>query len=87
MYEVKIKKRVLKKVEKMPLGIQQKLQFLLLDLQEKGPLRFEWPNYSKLGDGLYHCHLAYSWVACWQCEKDSIIIEVYYAGSREDAPY
>ena len=36
---------------------------------------------------LYHCHLSYKWVACWQCEGDSITIEVYYAGSRENAPY
>lgn len=46
-----------------------------------------WPNYSKLGDSKYHCHLAYSWVACWSYEKGEIKIEVYYAGSRENAPY
>jgi hypothetical protein len=26
-------------------------------------------------------------VACWTCRKDEIVIEVYYAGSREKAPY
>jgi hypothetical protein len=38
-------------------------------------------------DNKYHCHLSNKWVACWKNEKDSIIIEVYYAGSRENAPY
>ncbi len=31
--------------------------------------------------------LAHKWVACWKHEKNTIIIEVYYAGSRENAPY
>ena len=33
----------------------------------------------------YHCHLSYHWVACWRHEKETIEIEVYYAGSRENA--
>lgn len=87
MYEIKIKKRVLKNLEKMPLRIQQKMRYLLLDLEREGPTLPEWPNYSRLGEDRYHCHLGYKWVACWQCEKNSIHIEVYYAGSRENAPY
>jgi hypothetical protein len=31
--------------------------------------------------------LAQRWVACWRWEKGEIEIEVYYAGSREKAPY
>lgn len=53
----------------------------------KGPIRREWAHFSKLGENEYHCHLSYKWVACWRYEKESIIIEVYYAGSRENAPY
>ena len=87
MYRVRIKKKALKGIEKMPLKVQQKMRFLLLDLKEKGPERKEYQNYSKLGPDLYHCHLTYKWVACWQYNKDTIIIEVYYAGTREDAPY
>jgi hypothetical protein len=26
-------------------------------------------------------------VACWSCRKNRIVIEVYYVGSREKAPY
>ena len=87
MYEVKIKKKVLKRIERMPYSVQEKMRYLVMDLRDKGPLRKEWPNFSKLGEDIYHCHLAYRWVACWRCGKNSIIIEVYYAGSRENAPY
>lgn len=33
----------------------------------------------------YHCHLSRKWIACWENEKGSLTIEVYYAGSRENA--
>jgi len=71
----------------MPKDIQFKFESLVNDLREKGPIRKEWPNFSKLGKNEYHCHLSYKWVACWYYENDSLIIEVYYAGSRENAPY
>ena len=87
MYQVKLKKNAIKNIEKMPISIQDKMATLLLNLKEKGPIRTEWPNFSKLGKDLYHCHLARKWVACWHYEDNSIIIEVYYAGSRENAPY
>lgn len=74
-------------MQKMPLKINEKMNVLLKDLKDKGPIRKEWPNFSELGENHYHCHLTYKWIACWKYEKNSIVIEVYYAGSREDAPY
>jgi mRNA-degrading endonuclease RelE of RelBE toxin-antitoxin system len=87
MFTVKITKKAIKGIDKMPLKIQERMYNLLKDLRDKGPTRSEWPNYSKLYDNIYHCHLAYKWIACWKHEKNTIIIEVYYAGSRENAPY
>jgi len=87
MYEIIIKKSVLKGIQKMPKNIQYTFESLVEDLKDKGPRRSEWPNFSKLGKNKYHCHLSYKWVACWFHEKKSIIIEVYYAGSRENVPY
>ena len=87
MYEVFFTKRVLKQVKDLPDFIQKKLAVLVDDLREKGPIRAEWPNFSKLDKDEYHCPLAHKWVVCWRCENKSIIIEVYYAGSRENAPY
>ena len=87
MYKVIIKKRVLKNFEKMPLPIQKRFNALVANLKETGAIRQDWPNFSKLSRNEYHCHLSLKWVACWRNEKNSIIIEVYYVGSRENASY
>jgi hypothetical protein len=72
---------------KMPVREQKRFANLVEDLERKGPIRSEWPNFSKLGEQEYHCHLSYSWVTCWHVEDTVLEIEVYYAGSREKAPY
>jgi hypothetical protein len=87
MFEIKIRRKVLKNIEAMPLPIQKTLANLLEDLRTKGPVRKEWPHFSRLEQDTYHCHLTYKWVACWQYRKQSNLIEVCYAGSRENAPY
>jgi len=86
-YSVIIKKKAEKGLRKMPVDIQKRMALLVDDLKEKGPVAHNWPNYSKLSRTEYHCHLSRGWVACWRMEKETIEIEVYYAGSREDAPY
>ena len=86
-YEVRVKKKLIRSARKFPEAIQALLEELLRDLEHSGPWQPSWPNYSKLGPDRYHCHLNYDYVACWTHEKDTIIIEVYYAGSRQSAPY
>ena len=86
-FKVKTTKQVEKNIKKLPENIKKKFNVLLEDLRDKGPILKNWKNFSAIGTNKYHCHLAYHWVACWRCEKKSIIIEVYYAGSREGAPY
>ncbi len=88
-YNVFWKRRVEKSFEDLPTNEQEKLDLLIQDLRDKGPIRKDWPNFSRLDKkkGKYHCHLSDSWVACWIWEKKTIEIEVYYAGSREKAPY
>ena len=71
----------------MPIYIQDTFLELVGDLKIKGPVQPGWLNYSKLTENEYHCHLSLKWVACWRHEKNTVIIEVYYAGSRENAPY
>jgi hypothetical protein len=87
MYRVSVKKRAIKNIEKSPLTVQILFDELVQDLQSKGPIQKEWPNYSKLSQNKFHCHLNYSYAVCWYNENDSIEIEVYYAGTRENAPY
>jgi mRNA-degrading endonuclease RelE of RelBE toxin-antitoxin system len=86
-YEVTITKRAKKTAAKMPKAEKAKLEILAKDLIRHGPVLPHWPNYSSLGGNEYHCHLSHHWVACWRHEQGNIQIEVYYAGSREDAPY
>jgi hypothetical protein len=63
------------------------LAVLIEKLKESGPIQPEFHNYSKLGKDGYHCHLSRKWVACWREIKNTIILEIYYVGSREDAPH
>lgn len=83
---VKVPTKVRKQAEKMPASTKAVFYQLLLDLRES-PLQPAYRNYSPLGNDKYHCHLDYHWVACWHWEKGSVFVEVYYAGSRENAPY
>ena len=88
MWEVVFHKKAVKQLGKLPKLEQTKLQFLVKDLMVNGPTLPAWPNYSKLGPNLYHCHLSYKWVACWEKKGNELkLIEIYYVGSREDAPY
>ena len=86
-YTVRIKKRVAKDLEKLPKQILEKFAHLVTDLENQGPMPKGWQNLSKLTENNYHCHLTYSYVACWSYENGSFVIEVYYVGSREGAPY
>ncbi len=87
MYKVLLTKKMPGRMERLPVGIQQKLGVLMQDLRDNGPLQPLWPNFSRLSHNKYNCHLSHKWVACWQHEEGSLRIEVYYAGSRENAPY
>ncbi len=87
MYRIRIKKKSLKNIEKAPEDIKKRFRLLINNLKQSGPVQNQWSNYGKLGDNKYHCHLSYSWVACWYHEKGTLLLEVYYAGSREKTPY
>ena len=86
-HEIRIKKKVARGLSKLP-GDVQKLFFLLVaDPRADGPIQKSWRNFSALGEARYHCHLNYRYVACWTWRNNEIMIEVYYVGSREKAPY
>jgi mRNA-degrading endonuclease RelE of RelBE toxin-antitoxin system len=86
-YQVLVKKHAEKSLSKLPENVRQLLFLLVTDLQTEGPIQRRWPHFSSLGDDRYHCHLTYRYVACWAHRKGEIVIEVYYVGSREKAPY
>lgn len=67
------------------------IDLLVLELKSLGPERFDWPNYEKLSDVQYHCHLKKgrpTFVACWAVLDNRLKqIEIYYVGTHENAPY
>jgi phage-related protein len=79
-----------KAFKELPKSTAKTLRLLLEDLERNGYQRHNWPNFSKLKDTLYHCHLEKgrpTYVACWRAFKNNKIIEVYYAGTHEKSPY
>jgi mRNA-degrading endonuclease RelE of RelBE toxin-antitoxin system len=88
MWTVSVSKRALNKAKKLPDKTKAALALLLKEIEAKGPVRGNWPNYSKLSDGRHHCHLSHSYVAVWQVmDKEIKLVEVIYVGTREKAPY
>ena len=61
MFEVVMKKSVLKSVRKMPTQEQGRFQTLMNALRISGPEQPAFKNYSKLGLNRHHCHLSYGW--------------------------
>lgn len=86
-YQVTIKKKVSRGLNKLPKNIRKLFFLLVEDLKADGPIQKSWRNFSPLGENKYHCHLSYRYVACWTWQQGEIEIEVYYVGSREKAPY
>jgi mRNA-degrading endonuclease RelE of RelBE toxin-antitoxin system len=80
-----------KQTEKLPSRIREILFQLVREIQASGPIRGDWPNYSKLSNHKHHCHLKKgnpSYVAVWKENQDEIrLVEVIYAGTHEKAPY
>jgi len=66
--------RAKKQKDKLPTRLQTVLFQLVREIEKAGPVRGDWPNYSKLSDGLHHCHLKKgrpTYVAVWREVKGS----------------
>lgn len=78
-------------IDRLPVRAKKSLFVLLKEIELKGPIRGNWPNYSKLKDQRHHCHLKKgqpTYVVVWQVIDNEIrLIEVIYAGTHEKAPY
>lgn len=80
-----------KHVRKLPGKVQNLLIALKMEMEANGPVRGNWPNFSALSGGRYHCHLKKgrpTYVAIWEVKNKKIkLIEVIYAGTHEKAHY
>ena len=90
-WTVSLTKKAEKQKQKLPEPVQLKLIALIKEIEVSGPVRGNWPNYSKLGGLKHHCHIKDgrpSYVACWEVTGAEVkLVEVYYVGTREKAPY
>ena len=95
-WTVEFNRRALKQVKKLDKKTITALQLLIQDLKQHGPAPGKiWANYGKLASkknhDLRHCHLIKgkpTCVCCWEViDKKIKVIEVYYVGTHEKAPY
>ena len=48
MWEVILKKKIVKNIEKLPVSVQEQFKALMLELRATGPVQKGWLNYSKI---------------------------------------
>ncbi len=90
-WQVEYTSKASKQLGKLPSAVADAALALVMDIEDRGPVRGDWPNFSKLSKTEYHCHLKKgkpTYVACWRpLNKKTKTIEVYYVGTHEKAPY
>ena len=91
MWSINTSKRVAKQIAGLPEPVRESLLRLLVQIEQRGPVCGNWPNYSALTGNRYHCHLKKgrpTYVAVWQVDDKCIrLVEVVYVGTHEKAPY
>lgn len=90
-WKVTLSNRARKNLDSLPDKVKKTLAFLIREIELTGPVKGNWPNYSKLGKERHHCHLKKgkpTYVAVWEVkDKEIRLVEVVYAGTHEKAPY
>lgn len=91
MWQIFYTRKVEKLISRLPVQVRGALDALIMDIKFSGPVRGNWPHYSKLADGSHHCHLKSghpTFVVVWEEDGDNIkLIRIIYAGTHENAPY
>jgi mRNA-degrading endonuclease RelE of RelBE toxin-antitoxin system len=95
VWTVKVSGKAVKQLHSIPRHVQERFDLLAKELEASGPLRANWSHFGRLkGEKnrfLYHCHIKSgrpTYVACWEVlGKVLKLIEVYYVGTHEKAPY
>jgi hypothetical protein len=87
----------MKRFEKEQPKVYAAATTLAKEIESAGPYRSNWSNFSRLRkdrfipDNAYHCHIKSgkpTYVACWTIEDKKVkIVEIFYVGTHEKAPY
>lgn len=90
-WTVSYSKKAEKQYKGLPPAIQDRLDYLTAEIEQTGPVRGNWKNYSKLTGKQHHCHIKTgkpTYVAVWEeIDNEIKLVEVTYAGTHEKAPY
>ena len=90
-WQVVFGKKAEKQARSLPKTVKENLFALIRQIELYGPVRGDWPNYSKLSPGRHHCHIKKgrpTYVAVWEESSHAIrLVEVVYAGTHGKAPY
>jgi mRNA-degrading endonuclease RelE of RelBE toxin-antitoxin system len=82
-----------RQIKRLPESIRFAYALLAKELEKLGPYRANWSHFGKLrgSQNAYHCHIAKgrpTFVVCWEVKDKNIrLMEVYYVGTHEGAPY
>lgn len=91
MWTIEVTRKAAKQISNLPKRIKPAVALLIADLKMNGPICTNWPNFSKISRNKYHCHIKKgkpTYVSCWEViNKKAKLIEVYYVGTHENAPY
>jgi len=76
----------------LPKMVAATMELLIVEIEQCGPVRGNWSNYSKLPNNRHHCHIKKgkpTYVAVWEeIGKNKIkLVEIIYVGTHEKAPY
>ena len=92
---VTLSRNALKQAKKLDRRTFRVFDLLVEGLVMNGPVPgSRWLSYGRLvgkkGEDKRHCHLRKgrpTYVCCWSVDKKQRLIEVYYVGTHEKAPY
>jgi mRNA-degrading endonuclease RelE of RelBE toxin-antitoxin system len=92
-WRVRVSAKAQKQIKRLPESARFAYLLLAKELEAYGPYRSNWSHYGKLRGkkDLYHCHFVSgrpTYVACWKVKNKKIrLLEIYYVGTHEKAPY
>ncbi len=90
-WNVLLTNKAAKQYRKLPRTIRDNIDALIMEIGISGPVRGNWPNYSKLSASEHHCHVKKgqpTYVVVWREDEGQVrIVEVIYVGTHEKAPY
>jgi len=80
------------KKQRLPKIVAASMELLIAEIEQCGPVRGNWPNYSKLSNIRHHCHIKKgrpTYVAVWDDIGNNKVklVEIIYVGTHEKAPY